>query len=89
MSVNFSVRTKARYKSNFQTFLSMLLFGQKQNEIHAGLIDTINTRISFLMMQFIMTSYLFKDVFITRKQTMQYLLLSNIRHIPSSLSVIS
>ena len=49
---------------------------------------TINTRNSFLIMQLIMISYLFKDIFGTRKQTMQYLLLNNIPHIASSLTII-
>ena len=49
---------------------------------------TINTRNSFLIMQLIMIPYLFKDIFGTRKQTMQYLLLNNIPHIASSLTII-
>ena len=89
MSVNFSVGTEACINNNFWTFLSMLLFGQKQNEIHAGLIDNHYpyTRISFLIMQFTMTAYLFKDIFATKRLNMQYLLLNNIPHISSSLPI--
>ena len=58
MSVNFSVDSEARIKNNFWAFLSMLLFVQRQNEIHAGLIDNQYpyTRISLFIMQFIMIS---------------------------------
>ena len=58
MSVNFSVDSEARIKNNFWTFLSMLLFVQRQNEIHAGLIGSQYpyTCISLFIMQFIMIS---------------------------------
>ena len=66
MSVNFSVGSKALYKNNFWMFLLMLLFAQKQKEIHAGLYLLLDNA------QFTMITYLFKDIFAKRKHAINH-----------------
>ena len=72
MSVNFSVGSKALYKNNFWMFLLMLLFAQKQKEIHAGLTENQYAYLLLDNAQFIMITYLFKDIFAKRKHAINH-----------------
>ena len=72
MSVNFSVGSKALYKNNFWMFLLMLLFAQKQKEIHAGLTENQYAYLLLDNAQFTMITYLFKDIFAKRKHAINH-----------------
>ena len=72
MSVNFSVGSKALYKNNFWMFLLMLLFAQKQKEIHAGLTENQYAYLLLDNAHFIMITYLFKDIFAKRKHAINH-----------------
>ena len=87
MCVNLRVGTEKRYKINFKTFLSMLLFGQKQNEMHALLLN--NQYAQQFLDTAIYNDYILTQRHFCNKETnTQYLLLSNILQIPSSLSIV-
>ena len=72
MSVNISVGTEALYKNNYWMFLSMLIFAQKQKEIYAGLIENQYAYLLLDNAQFIMITYIFKDIFTTRKHAINH-----------------
>ena len=50
----------------------MLLFGQKQKEIHAGQTENQYAYLLLDNAQFIMITYLFKDIFATRKHAINH-----------------
>ena len=68
-------------------FLSMLLFGQKQNEIHAGLVDN---QYAYYFLDNAIYNYfiLIQRHFVNKETNHAILITSNIPHIPSSLSII-